>query len=254
MAISDFSVVLPVKSLPALERATIGLVATLEADGTPAQAQVVRAAYVRLLDELKTIARTTAAEAQKFIVEEEVKSRVRPDTGGDGGPRMEDFLGVSQPLDAVEGSVGINDESVLNADVPWWWTNEEGYSGHVGRVVHGFFYEQGFTGRAHPDPGQSREHPLFRAEGPQSGRRQGGKLSPVKQPKGTRPGMLIQNPIPERRFVRRGAGRAEAAWHARVDKARARFLREVERANLESKAIVARRVAAGPRPRGRRRP
>jgi hypothetical protein len=115
--------------------------------------------------------------------------------------------------------------------VPWWWTNEQGYSGHIGRVVHGFFYEQGFTGRSRPDPSSFREHPLFRAEGPQKrrGHRQDDHSPPRKGSKGQRPGMLIKNPIPRREFVLRGYKRAEVVWHERLARAKARFNVEMDR-------------------------
>jgi hypothetical protein len=201
----------------------------LVADGYPGLAGELRRAWVRFDGDVKLIARDTAAFAFKAIKEEEKKTRVRPDTNGDGGRRMEDFLGISAPLDAVPGSVGVNYEPALYANVPWWWTNEEGYSGHVGRVVHGMFYDAGWTGASAPNPGLSQVHPLFRAEGPQ---RPDNALGPVTQRqktfpmsggKGVRPGMLIKNPIPARRFVEKGYAMAESKWHADMRVAKARF-------------------------------
>lgn len=231
---ASYSVVLPTIGLAALEREALALAATLDADGTPAQASIVRQAFIRLLDELNTIARATAASAEKSIKEHEINSRVRPDSGQT--PSLNDFVGVSHPLPGVEGSVGINYEPLLYANVPWWWTNEEGYSGNVGRKFIGAYYESGFTSPSKPSPSEDRQHPLLRiGKGPGTG-------------KGT-----IRNPIPARRFVEDGAAEAEVGWHSAIRAAKSRFIRECERAYLQSTQIKARR---GPTtaPRRRRRP
>lgn len=233
----DYSAVFATVGLARLEEEAIRLSAELDADGAPAQASLVRQAFVRLLEELKTIARTTAGQAELFIKEAQLSTRVRPDTGGGGGPRLGDFVGESHPLPGVEGSVGINDERVLEDNVPWWWTNEEGYSGHVGRQVTGLFFDSGFTSPSRPDPGRFREHPLF-AVGKGIGK-QGGK--------GTR--MTIQNPIPERRFVRDGMQRAETEWHAAIRTARTRFLGECQRAVAAAPPPKVRPLGGSPRKR-----
>lgn len=216
---ADYSVVLSTVGLSNLERAAVELSRDLVADGAPAQASLVRQAYLQLLRDLEKIAQRTAAKAKTYIRDEERSSRVRPDTQGTGGPRLQDALGESHPLLGVEGSVGINEEPPLFANTPWWLTNEEGYSGHIGREVTGYFYDAGFTSPSRPDPTQSRVHPLFapgkKGDGPRGG-------------KGRR--MTIRNPIPERSFVRKGAARAEAEWHADVARARARFSASVDRA------------------------
>lgn len=206
----------------------------LEAGGYPNLAQLLRSAFFRFRTDLEEVARETAKKAALYIREEEVRSRVRPDSGGGlDGIRMEDYLGESAPLSAVPGSVGINFEPSLYDNVPWWWTNEEGYSGHIGRVVHGFFYESGFTNASAPDPGSSREHPLFRAEGPQRDSNSfgpdHGRQSPRLGGRGERPGMRIENPIPAREFVRLGLARAEGEWHAGFARAKARFDKELAR-------------------------
>lgn len=220
-----YSAVFPTKGLADLQEETLKFAAILEADGDRASASVVRNAFFRLESELKDIARHIAALATEEIQRAEADSRVRPDTGGDGGKRLEDYLGESNPLDVVPGSVGVNFEPPLYQNVPWWWTNEEGYSGHIGRVVHGYFYDSGFTNPSAPSGAQFREHALFRAEGPQqeSGFRLDDGEQYEKPGRGARPAMVIKNPIPERRFVREGVRVAEAEWHARVRAARSRF-------------------------------
>lgn len=230
---ADYSVILATVGYADMTESFLRAYDFLTADGYPNLAAALRRAFVRFTEDLRRIARDVAKLAHVEVVKAEQHSRVRPDTNGDGGRRLEDFLGESAPLDAVPGSVGINYEPLLYDKVPWWWTNEEGYSGHVGRTVHGLFYDAGFTGASRPDPGASREHPLFRAEGPQRDTNDFGpgheRQAPSKSAKGVRPGMRIENPIPERRFVREGAAAAEAAWHSQIATARARFDREADR-------------------------
>jgi hypothetical protein len=227
----SYSAVLAVRDLPELRDAVYNMATILDLDGQVALASRARAAFIAFVRELELIAKQTATAAQDLILEEEAKSRVRPDTGGGGGDRLENHLGFSAPLNALPGSVGVNYEPELYEHVPWWWTNEEGYSGFVGRVVHGFFYDAGWTGGTRPDTSRSREHPLFRAVGPQGDQEHritdAQSAADYEHPEGARgPGMLIQNPIPARRFVERGYAKASAQWHTRVRAARAAFDRE----------------------------
>ncbi len=201
-----YSFYFTVSGLAALQDEALALAAVLDADGAPAQASRVRQAFIKLLAELNSIATTVAAFAEEEIKSVEESSRVRSDTGGGGGPRLNDYVGRSHPLSAVEGSVGVNFEPDLYAAVPWWWTNEEGYSGHEGRVLKGFFE----PGHAKPASDQFREHPLFTASG---------------GPKG-----IINNPIPARHFVERGGKRAEVKWHALIQAAKRTFVAECDRA------------------------
>lgn len=178
----DYSIILPTRGLAALEREALRLSAQLEADGAPAQASLVRRALIDLLAELRSIAVTVANRAHAEIREEEFATRVRPAPTGDN-PSLQDFIGESAPLPGIEGAVGINDESALDAaGMGWWELQELGSDVHVGREVHGFFE----PGHARPSGGEFRAHPLF-------------------APAGKGPKMTIKNPIPERSFVRHGA-------------------------------------------------
>lgn len=199
-------------------------------------AQKIRKAYNEFERDLRIVARDISKLAEREIKAMERKTRVRPDTKGAGGPRLNAGVGKSRPIAVIPGTVGINDnEWAIAKGVAWWWTNEWGYSGHIGRVVHGFFYDVGFTGRSRPGAAPSRTHPLFRPEGFQRrpGYRQLTSSGEAfhkrsrKRPKGGRPGMLISEPIPARRFVREGALVAERRWHQEVERARQRFLRQI---------------------------
>lgn len=222
---SAYSQVLATVGLARVETEALALAGVLAADGAEAQASQVRRAYLDLLEELKLIAVRIAALATDEIKHAEASSRVRPDTGGAGGARLGDWVGQSDPLIEVEGSVGINDEDPLYHNVSWWWTNEEGYSGHIGRTIQGLFEPGGSA----PSGALFRVHPLFAPAG--------------RGPKG-----VIKNPIPARHFVRDGARAAEAKWHGEVRAAKRKFLARCD------KAVVA---AARPTPRPakrRRRP
>jgi hypothetical protein len=185
----------------------------LRADGAQAQAQLLLAAFEDYWATLRKVAADIAAKAEEAIVRAEQDSRVRPDTAGGGGPRLEDYIGKSDPLPSLPGSVGVNNEEMLrHSPVSWWWTNEEGYSGFIGEERQGFFFGEGGGGRGFiPSSSMAGQHPIFKPYG------------------GRAPTMLIDNPIPERRFVERGYDEVMADWHTEVDRARAAFISEMER-------------------------
>lgn len=220
---NSYSAVFATVGLADLTAETINLARKLSADGNPAQASLVRGAYQRLVKELESIAQHISGVAEKEILAAEASSRVRPDTGNSGPDSLTYNLGASHPLLTVPGSVGVNYEPDL---VSWWWTNEEGYSGHVGREIKGFFQPSG-------DPPLKSQ---FRADSDFTPSRAGKKG-------------IIRNPIPERRFVQQGAGVAEAQWHAEIRSAKARFIAEVERA---VRSVPPPSLGSGKRPRRRR--
>lgn len=215
-----YSQVLATVGLAKIEAEAVALAGVLEADGAHAQASQVRRAYLELLEDLRAVSVRVASLATDEIKNHEASSRVRPDTGGAGGPRLGDYVGKSDPLTEVEGSVGINDEEPLYDNVSWWWTNEEGFSGHVGRTIVGLFD----PGHAGPNPAEFRVHPLF---------------TPMAGGRG-----VIHNPIPPRWFVRDGARLAEARWHAEIRAAKNKFLARCDRALI---------AAPSPTPGTRRR-
>lgn len=207
--VDDYSTLFVMSGFAAFEAEVMQTIRTLQAFGHPTRATAVRLAYDEYLVDLEAVAQRIAGVAHTEIVQAERASRVRADTGGAGGPRMEDHLGYSDAITELPGSVAVNRLSELDDNgVSWWWTNEFGYSGHIGREIHGWFYDSGFGSRSRPDPGQSGDHPLFVPA------KSGGK--------GT-----IQNPIPERGFTREGARIAEREWHREVHAARRRFMTKV---------------------------
>lgn len=222
----DYSYVLATIGLNVLEREAFRLSTTLDADGAPFQGSEVRRAFFTLLTELKAIALDISVKAHNAIVDFEATSRVRPDTGGAGGARLEDYIGESNPLTAVEGSVGVNNEAMLRSSpVYWWWTNEDGYDWrfHEDSDIHGYFN----PGASAPGAAPSRTHPLFQATGPKG------------------PAMVPANDIPAREFVKDGFIAAEKDWHTDVRAARGKFI-------AACRAAVA--SAPPPVPKGRRRP
>lgn len=250
-SIDDYSVIFPTVGLTELKADAIALSARLEADGERAMAFAVRRNLLELLEKLKSIAARTAADAEAEIKKTELDTRVRPAPTGDD-VSLQDFLGRSNPLPEVEGSVGVNDESVLDANVSWWWTQEEGYSGHVGREVTGFFFDSGYSNPSAPDPSKFREHPLFMAGSRQ--RAEYGALG-FEGGAGPRGGsgrrMTIRNPIPERRFVRDGAKGAEAHWHAAIAQARSEYSARLDTIMREAFAQISAKNRPGNRPGGR---
>lgn len=222
--LDDYSALLVTRHLADLEEQVTATVRLLDADGAAATASVIRTAYRRLVADLDGIAREIAVKAEQYIVQAEAGSRLRPNPTGDQEPHLEDFLGRSAPLPAVNGSVGINDESVLYDNVSWWWTQEEGYAGHVGRTIVGFFFDSGYSNPAAPDPARFREHPLFVPGGAQRSTYADLGFDGGAGPRGgSGRRMTIENPIPARHFVRDGAEKAATEWHARIRRARAQF-------------------------------
>lgn len=202
----DYAYYLYVNELPELLAATNALEARLRPTDPVGADRVIRA-YATLRDELIALGFSVSAKGTEILRDQERKSRVRPDTLGEGGPRLEDYLDCD-PLSAVLwGSVGIANETRLDENVEWWSTNEEGSTSRVGHVLYGVFQ----PGEAVPDAGEFREHPIFEA-----------------RPSGTfRASGVIRNPIPARRFVEHSIADIELVWLAGFDRIKQTFIDEV---------------------------
>jgi hypothetical protein len=182
------------EELPELFGAVSREALILRREGHAALADRLLKGYAVLLEDLEYVAATVAGGGTVTLIESERKTQVRPPTLGAGGPQLEDFL-QCDPLEALPGSVGVANEDVLDAGVPWWPTNEEGSSARVGGTVFGSFFGAGGGSGAAPDPGQFREHPIFKAG------------------EGFSPGLMtIENPIPARRFIRDAIPDIDAQW------------------------------------------
>lgn len=205
----DYSFILYIKDLPALEAEIFRLQKTVELGGSAQAAAMIRTAYGTLLSTLQQVSVRVAEVSAVKIREKEASTRVRPPTAHSDGVSLEDHF-QSDPLSALPGSVGVINESVLYEEVPWWWTQEEGYAGHVGRVVHGHFYDSGFINPSDPQATSSRVHPLFR---PESG-----------------PPMVIQRPIPARHFILETLPEIDALWRREIANAKKALLKEVNAA------------------------
>lgn len=201
----DYTYVLATVGFSGFVKEALRLELVEAADDQPNRASLIRQAIARLESRLEKVALDTAKSAEALVKGEEIATRVRPDTGGGGGPRLNDFVGVSSPLLAVPGSVGINHEPTLdNNGVRWWPTNEYGSSARVGGTFIGAF------DGTKPSKNMRRQHALL-----VMGRTPGAG-------KGT-----IEEPIPARHFVRDGGRAAEVQWHAQVRAAKAAFMAEV---------------------------
>lgn len=192
----DYASYCVVTKFPELQIAADSLETSLRAEGRDAAADKVLRAYVALRDGLIALADRMAIRGSEILVRKEQETRVRPDTLGGGGPRLEDYLRCD-PITAVPGSLGVANETLLNAHVEWWVTNEIGNSTNVGRVLFGAFYGSGQPDAA-PSASERGEHPLFQARGSGEFRGSG----------------VIENPIPARYFVREAVREIDAEWSA----------------------------------------
>jgi hypothetical protein len=192
----------------------------LRADGAPAQAKLLETAFEGYWAELRSIATQIAGKVEETIVRVEHDSRVRPDTEGGGGPRLEDFIGKSDPLPGIPGSVGVNDEEFLrHSPVSWWWTNEEGYAGFVGEFLQGYFFDAPGGGTGYiPSSHMVGQHPVVR----------GRMLNDPAEATGNNVGE-ITNPIPARHFVEKAYAEVYRVWHDAMEAAKADFIAEMER-------------------------
>lgn len=210
MATANFSYYEFVRDWPELIVAMDQLESRLRRKAAHAAADRLLKAVAVLNRELEELAIRAAVRATELLRESERKTRVRPDTQGAGGARLETSL-VAEPVGqgVLPGSIGVADEDLLDRDVPWWITNEEGSSALVGRTLFGTF-SGGGAGSAPPDATQSRQHALFTAgNGPSSG------------------GGIIKNPIPARRFILKAIPEINAMWQAEFRQIKARFDNEL---------------------------
>lgn len=191
---------------PEMVVAIDGLEERLRAAGRPVAADMLLRAYGQMRDELLVLARDMSVLGTKILRESEKKTRVRGDTGGQGGEPLEKHLFVEpvEQQNLLPGSIGVANEATLDANVEWWWTNEEGYTGHVGRVLYGFF--SGGGDDAPPSGEEFRQHPLFTPG-----------YSPVSG------GGVITEPIPARRFIEKAIPLIDREWRAQFTAIKSRF-------------------------------
>ena len=204
MPIANYFWDLFVTDLPQLTIGYKKLVSLYNAQGNPAAARELELAFDNFRLELIALENEIAVKATELLVEEEKATRVRPDAEGESAPpHLKDHL-VAEPYGAVLwGTVGIGNEDILNRDVPWWETNEEGSSALVGRhALIGVFQ----PGESKPDAELFRSHPIFEPRAKGEFRGSG----------------MIRNPIPARHFIAKTVekmipvwkGKAEAIIHA----------------------------------------
>lgn len=176
------------------------------AAGATVQAQETARVFAAAQAEFKQIERDITALATQRIRDKIRQSAKRP-AGGASGEMASHVLCEPIPSYPSIAGIGIAKFSELDKTInpnrssqePYWRTQEYGYTGAVGRELHGLFFNSArFGGRGVPaNPADFRRHPIFRVMG-----------------KG--PPMKIGRPIQARYFLRDGAAEAEAAWRLRV--------------------------------------
>lgn len=192
-----------------------------------AQAAVISSVIVDASRRIEAAAIKTAAEATRLIQARIDATQVRPDPIS-GGRRMRDGI-VCRPLATIVpgGGVGIADIGSLDAAAEddqgrsYWRAQEWGSFHLVGQTFFGFFQ----PGSAPPNTSEFRHHPVFDVT--KSGKK-----------------MTIQNPIPERAFLREGASLAEFFRQAELGNAVSRGISELQLviAGTHPKLAAARRL------------
>lgn len=205
----DYASYCVVSKFPELQVAADRLETKLRGEGRVAAADGVIRAYIKLRDGLIVLSDRMAIRGTDILKQKERDSRVRPDTLGGGGPRLEDYL-ECDPIYAVPGSLGVANETTLNASVPWWVTNEVGSSANVGRILYGAFFGPGQE-EARPASAERGEHPLFEARGRGEFRGSG----------------VIEHPIPARYFVRDAVFEIDSEWKAGFDALVADYIADI---------------------------
>lgn len=196
---SDYFVVLPpepllIDAFLTLERARVEALKNPDRVEGRAQSAAISLVISQVGTDVQAAAILTAKQAEDMIRSRIDRTQKRPDPPGkSAGKRLRSAI-VCRALPSVipGGGVGIGDISTLNevADAQgraYWRAQEFGSSHLVGRTLPGLFQPGGVA----PDGGMFRRHPIFEVTG------EGGL-------------MHVQNPIPERAFLRSGAALAEA--------------------------------------------
>lgn len=206
-SVDDFTAVIVPRGLASLVREAIRLEGILTRDGAVNQAQEVRQALSTLEADLHALGQDTAVVAEEYVKDYEYITRVRDISGVWGQKGLNDYVGESEALD-VPGSVGINNEPVLeDQDMAWWTVNEFGWSGAY--EIRGWFFSAGGA-PSRPDPSRFREDPTFGAAD------SGFSGTVTRQP--------------AREFVKQGFNAAYADWLPKHKAIKRRFINAVQRA------------------------
>lgn len=222
MPAGNFAYYLFTGHFPEMRLSVDALVVGMEQRGFISQAARVKDAWNAHLLEMKAIEVAIAKLGTETLVREEHDTRVgRPDTEGHGGPRLEDYL-KAEALPGSLPAVGIADEDLLDQNVRWWPTQEEGSTAHVGRVLFGSFFGPGEPSAPHHE--DFRHDALFAPGGAQ--------LSLFGAGYG-----IIKNAIPAREFIKRSIPQIETEWVAQFYASLATYEAERDAAVAEALAL-----------------
>ena len=211
MNVKDFTYYTYVKDYPETLQGVLRAEPHLRAIGRPNAADMLVRAYGDLRDDLRVLARDMGAFGTAELRKIEKQTRVRPQhiapAKSLGGALFTRVVGPAMP-----GAIGVADMDELNAEVPWWITNEVGSTKREGGTpLFGYFY--GGAADAPPDSTQFREHSLFAV---------GSQGDPIS-------GMgIISNPIPARRFIKKSIPLIQAEYEARYVPIKVRFRSRLE--------------------------
>lgn len=180
-----------VPDIPAVIRLFLATIAEARAAGNIATVEHLTLAFGDMEAELAAVATETAVIADEAIrerIHSTAKRAVQTVPGG-----LIDQI-KSEPIIPTAGIVGIGRISGTLDTLPYWRSQEYGLDeqNFIGRVLHGFFHDFGFTNPTEPAPGIGTQ--------------------PYFQPDPLGGAGVIHNPIEARHFLRDGAEVAAAFW------------------------------------------
>lgn len=195
-----------VPDIPAVIQLFLTTIAEAKAAGNIATVEHLTLAFGDMEAELAAVAAETVVLADATIrerIHSTAKRAVQTMPGG-----LIDQI-KSEAIVPTAGIVGIGKITGTLDTLPYWRSQEYGLDeqNFIGRVLHGFFHDFGFTNPTEPAPGYGNQ-PFF-------------------QPDPLGGAGVIQNPIEPRHFLRDGAEVAAAFW-----------LRETRRVAVETAAKI----------------
>lgn len=180
-----------VPDIPQVIRTFVATIAEARAAGYVATVEHLTLSFGEMEAELAAVAAETAVVADEAI-RERIHSTTKRAAQTQPGGLLDQI--ASEPIIGAAGIVGIARISGRLDSLPYWRAQEYGLDeqNFIGRVLHGFFFDFGYTNPTEPSPGYG-DQPYFQSD-PLGG------------------AGVIQHPIEARHFLRDGAEVAAAFW------------------------------------------